>query len=188
MVVATRRVDVEKAVAKRSTTADVHARKAIRTRNLRPDREFGQDGIGNHERALPPGSRGRAPPLRVDSQAKQLPTEALCPDCLGIYCFVDCLAFVPRRQAPLRARSMQSRHARFAAMLLVHRWRLRPWPIGPIHRWTWVETSYLPQNLPAIEGWAYAIAVHPSDGSLVVGGSDGQLRRVIVRAAEKNLP
>ena len=44
------------------------------------------------------------------------------------------------------------------------------------------------QNLPAIEGWAYAIAVHPSDGSLVVGGSDGQLRRVIVRAAEKNLP
>ena len=45
MVVATRRVDVEKAVAKRSTTADVHARKAMFTRNLRPDREFGQDGI-----------------------------------------------------------------------------------------------------------------------------------------------
>lgn len=35
------------------------------------------------------------------------------------------------------------------------------------------------QTLPAIKGWAYAIAPHPSDGSLVVGGSDGQLRRVI---------
>ena len=34
------------------------------------------------------------------------------------------------------------------------------------------------QNLSAIEGWAYAIGVHPSDGSVAVGGSDGQLRRV----------
>jgi len=42
----------------------------------------------------------------------------------------------------------ESRHARFVAMLLVHRWRLLPWPIGPIHRWTWVETSYLPTKSP----------------------------------------
>jgi WD40 repeat protein len=34
------------------------------------------------------------------------------------------------------------------------------------------------QDLPAIDGWAYAIAVHPSDGSVVVGGADGQIRRI----------
>ncbi len=38
------------------------------------------------------------------------------------------------------------------------------------------------QTLAAIEGWVYAIAVHPCDGSLVVGGSDGQLRRVTIAA------
>ena len=41
------------------------------------------------------------------------------------------------------------------------------------------------QTLPAIQGWAYAMAVHPSDGSFVVGGGDGQLRRVVVAAADK---
>ena len=34
------------------------------------------------------------------------------------------------------------------------------------------------ETLPAIDGWAYGIAVHPTDGSLVVSGSDGQLRRL----------
>lgn len=34
------------------------------------------------------------------------------------------------------------------------------------------------QTLSAIDGWAYAIAVHPSDGSLVVAGSRGQIRRI----------
>ena len=33
-------------------------------------------------------------------------------------------------------------------------------------------------DLPAIEGWAYAVAVHPSDGDLVVGGTDGSVRRI----------
>jgi len=33
-----------------------------------------------------------------------------------------------------------------------------------------------------IDGWAYALAVHPSDGSIAVGGSGGQLRRIEVRA------
>lgn len=42
------------------------------------------------------------------------------------------------------------------------------------------------QTLPALKGWAYAIAVHPSDGSIVVGGSDGQLRRIVVQVAEEN--
>jgi WD40 repeat protein len=40
------------------------------------------------------------------------------------------------------------------------------------------------QTLPAIEGWAYAIAVHPSDGSVVVGGQDGNLARVQPRAGD----
>ena len=31
---------------------------------------------------------------------------------------------------------------------------------------------------PAIEGWAYAITVHPEDGSLAIAGSRGQIRRI----------
>jgi WD40 repeat protein len=34
------------------------------------------------------------------------------------------------------------------------------------------------QDLPMLEGWAYAIARHPTDGGVAVGGSDGQVRRV----------
>lgn len=34
------------------------------------------------------------------------------------------------------------------------------------------------QDLPAIEGWAYAIAVHPKDQSIAVGGTNGQIRRI----------
>jgi len=44
------------------------------------------------------------------------------------------------------------------------------------------------QTLTAIEGWAYALAVHPSDGSIMVGGSDGQVRRVVVRVPKENPP
>ena len=42
------------------------------------------------------------------------------------------------------------------------------------------EEAKVTQNLPAIAGWAYAIAVHPSDGSVVVGGVNGQIRRILV--------
>jgi WD40 repeat protein len=35
------------------------------------------------------------------------------------------------------------------------------------------------RNLPALDGWAYALAVHPRDGSVALGGADGQLRRVV---------
>jgi WD40 repeat protein len=38
------------------------------------------------------------------------------------------------------------------------------------------------QELPAINGWAYCLAAHPRDGSLVVGGSDGQLKRITLSA------
>ena len=41
------------------------------------------------------------------------------------------------------------------------------------------------KDLPAVEGWAYSLAVHPDDGSVVVGGSDGRLRRIIVGAARR---
>lgn len=43
-----------------------------------------------------------------------------------------------------------------------------------------VDEVRVTKTLPVITGWAYAIAVHPTDGSLVVGGSDGQLRRIIL--------
>ena len=36
-------------------------------------------------------------------------------------------------------------------------------------------------NHPALDGWAYAVAVHPSDGSVVVAGTSGQLRRIELR-------
>ena len=34
------------------------------------------------------------------------------------------------------------------------------------------------QDRAAIEGWAYSLAVHPTDGSIVVGGAEGQVRRI----------
>ncbi|MEC9094654.1 MAG: WD40 repeat domain-containing protein [Planctomycetota bacterium] len=34
------------------------------------------------------------------------------------------------------------------------------------------------QTIPGVKGWAYAIAVHPNDGSFAIAGSNGQLRRV----------
>jgi len=37
------------------------------------------------------------------------------------------------------------------------------------------------EDLPAIDGWAYAIAVHPSDNSVAVGGTNGRLRRLELR-------
>jgi WD40 repeat protein len=40
------------------------------------------------------------------------------------------------------------------------------------------------QTLLAIEGWAYALAIHPTDGSIAVGGSDGQIRRIEILKAE----
>ncbi len=43
------------------------------------------------------------------------------------------------------------------------------------------EEVEVTETLPAIDGWAYAIAVHPKDGSVTVGGTDGQLRRIELR-------
>lgn len=40
------------------------------------------------------------------------------------------------------------------------------------------DTVQIIQDLEAIDGWAYAISVHPQDGSMLVGGNDGQLKRL----------
>ncbi len=39
-------------------------------------------------------------------------------------------------------------------------------------------TVEVTQDLPALDGWAYALAVHPHDHSVAVGGSDGELKRI----------
>ena len=40
-----------------------------------------------------------------------------------------------------------------------------------------VEVTVM-QDLPATDGWSYAIAVHPHDHSAVIGGINGQIRRI----------
>lgn len=34
-------------------------------------------------------------------------------------------------------------------------------------------------EIPALNGWAYSLSVHPTDGSIVIGGQNGQIKRVI---------
>ena len=34
-------------------------------------------------------------------------------------------------------------------------------------------------EIHAIDGWAYSLAVHPTDGSIVVGGQNGQVKRIV---------
>jgi WD40 repeat protein len=45
------------------------------------------------------------------------------------------------------------------------------------------DTLEILQDTPAVDGWAYSLAVHPTDGSLLVGGQHGQLKRVELEAA-----
>jgi WD40 repeat protein len=40
------------------------------------------------------------------------------------------------------------------------------------------DTVHVTWNVPAVDGWAYSLAVHPTDGTAVVGGFGGQIRRV----------
>ena len=39
------------------------------------------------------------------------------------------------------------------------------------------EMVQVTHDVPAVEGWAYALAIHPSDQGIVVGGSDGVVKR-----------
>lgn len=41
------------------------------------------------------------------------------------------------------------------------------------------DTVEIVQDLPAVDGWAYSLGVHPTDGSLLIGGRNGQLKRII---------
>jgi len=41
------------------------------------------------------------------------------------------------------------------------------------------QTVRVTLDLAAVHDWACSLAVHPSDGSVVVGGADGQVRRVV---------
>ena len=45
-------------------------------------------------------------------------------------------------------------------------------------RWIDPDDARIIKNQPALDGWAYAIAAHPTDGSLAVGGRNGQLVRL----------
>ncbi len=42
------------------------------------------------------------------------------------------------------------------------------------------DTVQVTQTLPALNGWAYAITVDPSNESVVVGGSHGKVRRIAI--------
>ena len=46
-------------------------------------------------------------------------------------------------------------------------------------RWIDPDTVEVVRDVPAIAGWAYSLDVHPTDGSLVVGGREGQLQRLL---------
>lgn len=48
------------------------------------------------------------------------------------------------------------------------------------------DTVEVIQDLPAVTEWAYSLAVHPTDGSVVVGGQNGEIRRVVPRQDSKN--
>jgi WD40 repeat protein len=45
------------------------------------------------------------------------------------------------------------------------------------------ETAEVTQDIQAVDGWAYSLAVHSTDGTILVGGSNGQLRRIKPNAA-----
>ncbi len=49
------------------------------------------------------------------------------------------------------------------------------------------ELVKVTQDIPAIDGWAYSLAVHPTDGSVVIGGPNGQVRRVIIDAIPRQI-
>ncbi len=43
------------------------------------------------------------------------------------------------------------------------------------------EKVEVTQDIPALDGWAYSIAVHPTDGRIVVGGVAAGLRRIRIQ-------
>ena len=47
------------------------------------------------------------------------------------------------------------------------------------------ETVEVTGDLPAVGRLAYSLAVHPTDGSVIVGGQGGELRRVVPRPPKR---
>ena len=43
------------------------------------------------------------------------------------------------------------------------------------------EEVEVTQDIPALDGWAYSIAVHPTDGQIVVGGVAAGLLRIRIQ-------
>ncbi|HEY8504084.1 MAG TPA: WD40 repeat domain-containing protein [Gemmataceae bacterium] len=43
------------------------------------------------------------------------------------------------------------------------------------------DTATVTGDFPALDGWAYSLAVHPSGAAAVVGGGDGRVKRVPLR-------
>ncbi len=46
------------------------------------------------------------------------------------------------------------------------------------------DTVEVIDDIPAVDGWAYSLGVHPTDGSLLVGGRNGQLKRIMAIAQD----
>ena len=45
------------------------------------------------------------------------------------------------------------------------------------------DTVEISQDVAGVDGWAYAVAVHPTDGSVLIGGRNGQLKRIIPKSS-----
>ena len=41
------------------------------------------------------------------------------------------------------------------------------------------ESVEVTSEIQVLSGWVYALAVHPTDGSIVIGGVNGQVKRII---------
>ncbi len=51
-------------------------------------------------------------------------------------------------------------------------------------RWIDPDTIEVTQETAALEGWIYSLRSHPTDGGLLIGGGNGQLRRLVPESAK----
>ena len=42
-----------------------------------------------------------------------------------------------------------------------------------------VDSVEITDTIPALDGWVYALTIHPTDGSIAIGGLNGQVKRII---------
>lgn len=45
------------------------------------------------------------------------------------------------------------------------------------------DTTEIVETIPALEEWAYSLAVHPKDGSLLAGGRNGTLKQILPKTS-----